>query len=145
MGKAKSKKAKKTKTVRFTDGTTSPNNTLVELSDKNSAKVGIDIPSVGFSSTHFLHEDEIPHAFARKEEFDAARLEAESNGEISPRTGNISGIHMHTNIVRQNTKTNAIIAKDVKRAIERAKSSRNSNKKGMGYRKTKNMTKKRRK
>ena len=138
MGKAGSKKAPTIKKrVRFTNGTTSPNNTLVELpNDKNSAKAGIDIPSVGFSSTHVLHEDEIPHAFGSKEEFAAARLEAETTGEINPRTGNISGIHRNTPAITKNTKYNAIIAIDAKRAMERAKSSRNSSKKGKGYRKT---------
>ena len=140
MVKQNTKTPKKNRKVRFADARVSPNDTLVPLvDDKNSAKVGIDIPSVGVSSTHFLHEDEIPHAFARKEEFDASRLEAERNGEINPRTGNISGIHRNIAVVMKNTKFNIRVSKDV----ERAKSSRG--KKGMGYRKTKNMTKKRRK
>ena len=134
MGKVKSSKASTIKKhVRFTSGETSPNNAFVALAeDKNSAKVGIDVPSVGFSSTHSLYEDEIPDTFGNRDEFDAARLEAETTGEINPRTGNISGIYRNTPAITKNTKANAMTARDIKRAT----SSRNSSKKGKGYRKT---------
>lgn len=116
---ATKKKQSIAKHVTFTYGRTSPNDTHVELVDnKNSAKVGIDTPSVGYSKTHQLYEDEHDAAFLKPQEFEDARKEARKLGQIDAR-GNIKGEHAHPTDVRANTRANANIAKDVKRASTR--------------------------